>query len=344
MSHHFAASECDAPPDGSVTRPPSAVWMVWRVHRFALLAVAGTVLLLTAGLLAFRSAVGDVADGRWCSDVSGCAGLIVAGLRIGDLIPMVTLVLLVLPTATGALLGALGVAREAERGTLALALTQGVTTRRWWLTTLALLAGPLALAWAGVGLLARWAFEPVQPFLRSAMTTPFFETSGPVLGAFFLLAFVVSAALGAWRRATIVALVGSVVGCALLVLVGLASVRSHYAEPTTVVRPLTDIRADGTSPTAETNGSAWELDVSYVAPDGRSMDSSAIRCAGDVPEEPFDTFWERCLVSDGYVDEVTVFHAGGQWLRFQATEGAIVLSLAGVVGWLGFRGLRRRPD
>lgn len=74
------------------------------------------------------------------------------------------------------------------------------------------------------------------------------------------------------------------------------------------------------------------------------MDSPAIRCAGNVPDQPLDTFWERCLRADGYTAEVTVSHPASRWPRFQATEGAIVLSLAGVVWWLGFRGLRRRPD
>lgn len=336
------ASDRGGAPAGASARIPSAVWPVWRAHRVALLVAAGIVLAAAVALVLLWWSFGRLGAGEWCSSFSGCAGMSVAGMRVSDLISVSTLVLLALPTATGAVLGAIGVAREAERGTLQLAMTQGLSTARWWFSTLLLLGGPLALAYAGLGMLAAWARQPVEPVIRSTLTTPYFETAGPVLGAYFLLAFTVSAALGVWCRNSVIALVGSVVGCAVLVLVGLATLRSHYAEPTVITRSLASELA-APDDVGDVFGEDWTLSVTYVTGDGRSMDSAEVRCSGDVPDEPLDTFWERCLRADAYTDEVTVFHAGGQWLRFQATESAVVLALTAVAGHLGYARLRRRP-
>lgn len=327
---------------------PSAGWPVWRAHRVALLTAAATLAVGAGGLIVLRVAVDRAIDraapGQWCPDLGGCAGsIIAAGLRVGDVVPVMIWMLLALPTVTGSVLGAVGVAREAERGTMALALTQGVSPGRWWVTTVAVLAGPLALAWAGLGLLAVWAFAPLRNYVGGLLTTPYFETRGPVLGAYFLLAFVTAAALGVWRRTTVVALVGSVLGCAVLVLLGLGLLRPHYAEPSTVTRPLADsLLVSGRRPDVMT-WRDWQLRVAYVTDDGRTMDSFDLRCSGEVPDEPAATFWNRCLAADGFIEEVTVFHSAGQWPRFQATESVLVLSLSAVVGWLGLRRIRRNP-
>ncbi|MFD3946328.1 ABC transporter permease subunit [Streptomyces sp. NPDC058579] len=220
-------------------------------------------------------------------------------------------------------------ARELESGTYKLALTQSVTPTRWLaskllvagVVTLAgtiLLIGAFRLGWGNVTGTYRfqWYDQGV------------FESSGPVLVAYAVLAVAVGAVLGQLIRRTVVAMAaaGAVTGLVLLVM---GSLRWDWLPVRTVTAPF----APG--------GPAMAM----VPEDARPADSGLLtntgaRLEGWYCSEPYDP--TLCRDDVHVASHFSDYYPASYYWPLQLIETGIALALAALALFAAFRILRTR--
>lgn len=185
-------------------------WVAWRQHKFSLFVVIASVAVTAAVMLWFRIAA---LDHLAAAGIEGC-------VRVeGDRCPQgamtafadafegyarnFPMVLLALPVLLGMFTGAPLFARDFEQGTHLLGLTQSISRLRWWAVKVAVVGLPTVAAMFALGMVSKWAFEPLYYVTRGSLLTPAFETQGPVLGAYTALAFALGATAGLLLRNTV---------------------------------------------------------------------------------------------------------------------------------------------
>jgi hypothetical protein len=141
--------------DPTLPRPRTVRWLL-RLHRPALYAFAGLVILLTAVQLALAGPIADAAAAGWrqfdaCDmDMRICTYDQASILRYKDYYDYATDALIALPFLVAAWAGAALTGREMETGTARLSWTQGTSPARWLTVRLAV---PASLIAAGTCLL-----------------------------------------------------------------------------------------------------------------------------------------------------------------------------------------------
>ncbi|WP_031509581.1 ABC transporter permease subunit [Streptomyces megasporus] len=319
------------------------IWVAWRQQRLQLLVTTLLVVAVGAVMLYHRAdAVAFMQD----RGIAGC-------LRIGDApctrgamaalseeyrtyVSIIPMVLLCLPVLLGMFAGAPLFAREFEQGTHVFGLTQSVGRGRWWAVKLLVGGAPVALLMLILGLVGVWALKPLNHVTRGPMMTPGFETQGPVLAAYTVLAFAVGVTAGLLFRNTLAAM-AITLGIYLVVLVGVGGgVRPHYfaAERITgtVAQSTGESERGGTSWIPD---DAWRVGSTYYDREGREISFDPSGCDGT------ETI-QSCLGRQGVAAQSADYHPAGRFWDFQAVESGIFLALsAGLLG-LGAWSLRRR--
>ena len=289
------------------------VWLTWRQHRAQMLVTAG--LLAALGVLLLVHGLG--ADG-----LPGEA----LNARFQSLYTYISW-LPVVPLLVGLFWGAPLLARELERGTHRLAWTQSVTRRRWLTGKLGLLGLVVTVAGLALGaMVSAWltSFDGVDAADRFG-DTALFGGTGVAVGAWWLFAFALGAAVGGLVRKMLPAFAMTIV-VFVLVMVASFQARQDYAEPLRTV-------ADGPLPGALITGSA-------------SLSPSGVEVAGDavVPEcatAGRETYLS-CIEDAGY-ESVLYYQPADRYWRFQWTEaGLLVLLSVLLVGPVVYR-VARRP-
>ncbi|MFD4179859.1 hypothetical protein, partial [Rhodococcus sp. NPDC058514] len=196
---------------------------------------------------------------------------------------------------------------------------------------------------------------------------PVFDTSGIVLGAHTFLALIVGSTIALLLRNTIASMV---VALALLVFVPATlanTIRPHYATPDVDRQAIAGSVWSGYSRLAGiSRGSDWIVGQGYVDGTGAGADIDELACPWSAPFEELaqrhgetiaqykartDALDEQtgrrlaaCLVDLGASAYEVRFHSNRQYWRFQATEAALLLTLAGLLMAPALWGVRRlRP-
>jgi hypothetical protein len=240
------------------------------------------------------------------------------------------------PVLLGAFTGAPLLSRELESGTFRFAWTQGAGRTRWVLSTLLV---PALAVTAATGAFTAIFYWYLRPFLAlgqvSEMLPLTFALLGVVFVAWTLLAYALSAFLGALLRHTVAAMVISLVLYIVLAMQTATAIRPHYAAPVTV--PSSSSAAGG----------GWVISLFAKSPTGQAISQPDLfatfqrQASGNVQNSGNPGAFPAWAARHGYTQWTTLQPDSRFW-KFQLIEGAWLTALsAGLIGatvWL----VRRR--
>lgn len=317
------------------------IWLLWRQHRLAALAMALLLAAVAAPLIATGLPMYDSfnADG-----VGACVGQ--TTVRCADilnlfsdqyrgagtqLIPWLNFV----PGLLGVFVGAPWIAREIEQGTHRLVWTQGTSRRRWLaVKVLGLLALTVAAAVVFTALMTWWRWPLDQ--LEGRFADQVFSFEGPVVATYAIFAFALGTAAGVFLRRTVPALVVALAGYPLVRLPVEYGLRPRFMAPMTVTL---DATSDKSAEILDGSGN-WYVDAGFVDQSGHHLTQTQIDAAF------------RESLSAG-VAPPTYFHEHGimRWLEyqpadrlaaFQTIESAIFIVLSVILLAVALALVRRR--
>jgi hypothetical protein len=316
-------------------RPHGLGWLMWRQLRLPVRACLALLVLAAIGALWLHAQEVSYIDSH---RIAGCAAISLdpdcqrSGIEqavmefrnsYGMLLKLAGLLLMLLPVAIGAGLGAPLLGQELESGTWKLVLGQSVTRLRWVLAKLvaagllaALVAGPLAL-------LYRWAWLPSANDVSGIgwYSLVFFDSGGPALVATVLMALAVGALAGAVLRRTLPAMAVTVVLVGLLQY-GLDAVRPYWWSWQTV-----------RIARSELPNSIWGFAQGFIRPDGTRLPYGG--CADGIDPA-------ACSARYANAVEYTDLHRAADYWPLQLIETAVCLGLAGLLAASTVYWVRRR--
>jgi hypothetical protein len=236
------------------------------------------------------------------------------------------------PALLGAFAGAPLLSRELESGTFRFAWTQGAGRTRWMLSTLIV---PALVVTAATGAFTAIFYWYLRPFLALGQVSEMLPLTFALLGAAFaawtLLAYALSAFLGALLRRTVPAMVITLVVYIVLAMQTATAFRPHYAEPVTV---------PGSSAAA---GAGWTISAYTKTPAGQEISRAALQqlIPQSVQNSAAPGAFQAWLNQHGYTQWTTLQPDTRFW-EFQLIEGAwlaaVSAALIGGSAWL----IRRR--
>ncbi|MCF3122045.1 ABC transporter permease [Streptomyces arenae] len=241
------------------------------------------------------------------------------------------LALLLIPLLVGVFVAGPMIGREMESGVYKLSWTQSVSPTRWLatkVTTAAAFAVGGTLALMAVFQLGAWEMVGTHWNLHWA-DRGVYETTGPALVAYALLAVAVGTLAGLLLRRTLLAMAatGGVTGLVLLLL---GNARWHLVPALTRSKPAAE-------------DSSW---VSMWSTNSFVMDQGVTNAAGErfypgqcLPE-PISGY--SCPTDTEIVSAYTDYHPRSHFWYVQLIETGIVLALAAAAVYAAFRILRRR--
>ncbi|WP_345943977.1 ABC transporter permease [Streptomyces sp. SID3212] len=313
--------------------PRGPLWVATRLHRRALWAGAGFLVLAVAALLYQRLHAASVAD---AFPATGCS-VDIRSIRCEDTVrtyldaelvfqrwlTYLRMFLLVLPGVVGAFVAGPVIARELESGTYKLAWSQSVTPTRWLAAKLAV---PLACTVAGVSVLLglhRWAVEtgPDDHFGDFWYSSYRDLGIGPTALAYAVLGVALGAVIGLLVRRTVVAMSAAALAMGTVVLVLHEWLRPSLWPVLTDTTPIRRAADD------------WVVQEGVITAAGERI----------TREECFGYGWrvspceERPEGAVNFVD----YHPASHLWPLQLVETGIVLAVAAVAAFAAFRVLRR---
>jgi hypothetical protein len=317
---------------GRRTAAPHLLRWLLRLHRPALLAWAGLVLVLGALLIWVGGPLTDAAVEGWkqyhACEAGGCAYDPSAVGRYKDWYTYTTLAVLAVPFLVAAWSGATLTSRELENGTAQLAWTQSISPARWLAAKLAL---PAVLVAVGSGLLVglhHWAWSAGQGRLDSAKDwydIGTYAANGPATAAMALAGLVSGAFWGLFKRNSLASLVGSLFSVAFLWSV--MAIATPHLWPT--VTKLSSLK--NTAPA----GSGIVVDQGLVTSTGAHITSP--HCGS--------TDWAQCHTLYTKLDAVSYYndyHPQSHYWPLQLTATAIILAVTALLTVAAFRLLTRQ--
>ena len=312
------------------------MWTAWRQHRStALYTLIGLGVLVAALVVSGLQIHGDYnaldADGclaggkaadlpEGCRDGLASFSMNYSGLGFG------VLLLSVAPLLLGLFWGAPLIARELEHGTHRLAWTQGISRRRWAVTSFGMVVALSAAAATVYSLVVMWWSDP----LYSAGVVPrfepiFFGEAGIVPIAYTLFAVAAAIYAGGLVRKTIAAMGITLAGFVVVRVVMAGLVRPRFMA-TEVYNHRID-EPQGKFP--EEDG--WLVSSNVRNPDGEIVAAnSIIGCDGSAD----------CGFEPGTYNSME-FHPAERFWPFQFIESGIFVALAAVLLYLAYRRVRR---
>ena len=334
------------------------VWLTFRQHRLILAALAvGAIALAIAVLLASDFALRT----RIELGVDTCQPTAFTNANCFELDQewservgywrYIFFAFIVVPALVASYVGGPLFARELERGTHRLVLTQGISRVRWAATKLGVV---FAAALAAGGILALVGGQSRHLMsgsfgLSGQRTWDVFDFQGPALLGFMIFGVAGGALIGAWQKRT---LAGMFFG---LLLLGLArsaitlELRPRYEPPVAVTMvPISPPSPFAPFPTPQrlVPEDAWLVGSDAIDSQGRAVSAQRVRDLMDeyaragCPPRPF-------CDSIAYLNERDVYRRdlyqpGERYWRFQAIEGAIYLALTGILVSLTLLIVKRR--
>ncbi|WP_051966178.1 ABC transporter permease subunit [Kitasatospora mediocidica] len=314
----LAAPEAAVPAGRSRLRPHGLGWLMWRQHRLLAWLLLAAVLAAAIGFPFLRGAMSSYISAH---HIAGCAEITsdpncqqqggqqaVEQFRAtyGLELKGIGLLLRLLPTVLGVLVGAPLLARELETGTWKLVLAQSVTARRWVAAKLLAVGLFCALGSAVLMALFRWLWEPSANDVSgiSWYSTAFVASGGPLLVATVLLALAVGVTVGALVRRVVPAM-GGTLAVLVAVQVALSGVRPYLWGWHTELISMSELPND-----------TWGIAQGYLLPDGTRLPYGDVCGGNDVA---------GCGASGREFTDV--HHAADYW-PLQLVESGICLVLA----------------
>jgi hypothetical protein len=304
------------------------VWVTWRQHRLALVAVAVLLVGFSALLVAQGLGMHAVYAGFGLSDahppptaraVSLAETFENEYLTLGMYLPRIAMFL---PLFIGAFVGGPLIARELETGTFRFAWTQSVGRTHWTLTKLAILGLALTAMALGFSELFAWWYRPFEQLMGRA-----FEVEGIVFAARVLFGLMLGAFAGAVLRRTVPAIAATMALWLAVVVPTVLFLRPHYMAPLTA--PV--------SMTAKFS-TEWTLSQWWVDPRGHRLSGAAYNALVRSLHTSDPQSW---LSSHHYVLWET-FQPASRFWPFQIIEAAGLCGLAVVLAAATVWWVRRR--
>lgn len=349
------------------------IWATWRQHRAILLAALGVIGLMLVAVVS--SALILRADGavQFLGDYNPCYDSNTATCRADRVLDLATYLSVALPILLGVFVGVTVFARDISRGTHVLGLSQSVSRARWFWSKLLVVFLPIILAATALGAALQWsrrgAFGFGTRFYGSSLEFPTFQSSALVMGATTTFALVLGAAIALITRRSLASMALTVL-IAGIVLMGLGgNARPHYATPDIDALGLEYGMGSYSVGVTEQDHRNWTVGNGYVDAGGRAIDIDLRPCYDQEDQEFWDypepapderaaefearrSEWNDrrqlavidCIRAQGAAHYQIKYHLESRFWRFQVTEAAILLLLAGALLIPARWGLRRlRP-
>jgi hypothetical protein len=213
------------------------IWLSWRQLRTSVVGVA----ILLVALLVVLWVSGTQLLHAFDTDVLPChahhdCGPVGANFQaLGHLTHVLSTLVIVAPILAGVFWGAPLVARELETGSYRLTWTQSVTRRRWSLVRLAMVAAVAIVVVAILTAAITWWQQPIDRFNDTPYT--YFDSRDLVPVAYTAFALTLGALLGALLKRTILAMLATVAGFAVVRYLISSYVWPHLVAPLKAVSP-----------------------------------------------------------------------------------------------------------
>ena len=319
--------------------------LAWRLHRWQILGTVGITVVLTAIMVIQRVRAAGLIDdspGGVCPDGSsaGCrsgAENVFNDTFLGYLTGM-DIALLVVPVLLGLWCGAGLFADEFQRNTAGFVLTQSTSRRRWLVTKLAVVAGPLAGSMIVLGLVSLWTLEPMRHHrMVSILSEEYFPTMGTMPAGLAVLTFAVAAVAGLWSRNVVLSLAVGLIATAGIFL-ATTQTRSGYFPAEEFTAQISADSLWGPSSLSSPQGT-WFIDLSYYDESGDDVTSrfESSCFSGSRIESILE-----CATEVGAVTVESRYHPPSHFWPLQLVETGLYLVLAAAVIALGDRVLHRR--
>ncbi|MEU3755008.1 transporter [Streptomyces olivoreticuli] len=317
------------------------LWLAWRQQR-ALILVGAALLVACAVWAAVQRAdmMAFIADHRipHCAgwDADECSGLDIEQAQrllddnVGALRALGTLSA-ALPVLIGVFWGAPLLGRELESGTWKLALTQGVSIRRWFATRFTLAAVCAVIGSTVLAALVAWWWSPISNMLNGLYWHDgyIFNATGPAAIACALFGLAAGTAAGLLLRRTLAAM-GAVLAFVVGVRILLNTFRSDWISPIALTS-----RGGAPRPYIGTGWSTGEF--GFIDATGHK-DAIADAC----PWGPGLPDLKTCMAQKGYVGRYQKVYPSSDFWVLQWIETAIFVGLAAALLALICVVLRRR--
>lgn len=293
---------------------PDLLWVVWRRHRAAIVALSALALLETVALLITNHVLAGIDTCQ--RDFQVCYAHRTYFRRADYLLSG----LVAFPVLVTVFLGVPALTQEYESGAYRLAWTQDVSPRKWLLARVVILGGIVSVLSLAMGLAAMpLTHTALRLRNNGSIDQPFawipFESGTPLLVLYSLFALVIGLAAAAVIRTTMVAIACSVVaGAAIRAVIALAA-RLHYLP----VQERTVALASTWSPP---DGSWVFKQAALVDAAGNTLEYPA--ACPDVPGRSV----AHCLSRAGATGKFWSYQPAGRLGIFQGIEAGIFLGLS----------------
>jgi hypothetical protein len=320
------------------------IWLTWRQNRiegFVLLGalVLSSLFLLMTGLQMTQdfqqSGLSACLAHHPGPNVLGgiCGPLATAFSNQYSSLILFAVVLMLLSSLLGVMVGAPLVAREFEQRTHQLVWLQSITRTRWLSVKVALvLLTGLLVSGALLGELSWW-YRPFSQIL-SPLNPLAFDFSGPVLVASTVMAFGLGMFAGTLTRRTVFAIFLTL---ALLLAIRLPvefGLRPNYEPPVTITWPLAQV---GTLPTS-VGSQDWILGGGFI--DAHGNKTPSLNCNAVANGENMTP--QQCLQASGYRAQYLSYQPADRFWTFQWIETSIYAGIAVLALVATFWLVRRR--
>lgn len=349
------------------------IWATWRQHRATLVAALGVIGLMIITTLVSTVLVRPSGEFQFLGGYSACYDSNTAACYAEGALHLTTLLAVALPVLLGVFVGVTVFASEITRGTHVLGLSQSVSRARWFWSKLLVVFVPIIVAATLLGAALQWSRRgPIRfgvYYYGTSLESPIFQASALVMGTATAFALILGATIALLLRRSLASMALTVVvgGAVLFLLGGVA--RPHYATPDVDAQGL-EYAVSGSGPSYRYTSDSlrsWTVDAGYVDAAGRDVDANLSPCFRQqdtiaypepIPEETTAEFDAReeawnaeqtgvavdCVQALGADHYRIKYHLESRFWRFQITEAAILLLLAGALLFPARWGLRRlRP-
>jgi len=321
------------------------IWLTWRQHRVAIIAVAvvvailGTIFIITGQQMADAFQQLGVADCLAHPTHPNCGDIVGAFRDSYGASISTSGWLSLLPAVLGMLVGAPLVARELEHGTHRLVWTQSISAWRWLAIKLAILFAVTLVATGIVTALMSWWHAAAWSQLDGHMQPLMYDFEGIVPLAYSAFALALGIAAGVLLRRVVPAVAVALVGFLAVRLPIEFLLRPRFQPPLTYTQDILTVLSPTTTQTPLQG--AWNLGEGWLDSTGHQLSDSTVfqTCDPRVGGTKLDLF--QCIHNHGWL-AFTTYQPADRFWPFQGIEAGIVLALAVGLLALAIWWVRRR--
>ena len=307
------------------------IWLTWRQHRVAIIAIAvvvailGTIFIVTGQQMADAFQQLGVADCLAHPTHPNCGDIVGAFRDNYGAFIEASAWLSLLPALLGMLVGAPLVARELEHGTHRLVWTQSISAGRWLAIKLAILFAVTLVATEIMTALMSWWHAAAWSQLDGHMPPLMYDFEGIVPLAYSAFALALGIAAGVLLRRVVPAVAVALVGYLAVRLPMEFLLRARFLPPLTYTQDILTVLAPTTTQTPLRG--AWNLGEGWMDSAGHQLSDSTVfqACDPRVGGTKMDLF--QCIHNHGWL-AFTTYQPADRFWPFQGIEAGILVALA----------------